>query len=152
MSPVRRETGSSLAGVNQVDALNALERLRTAADDGKLDALCEEHAVDLLGVFGSAVRRHRQGGPPGDLDVAVRFVEHGDPVALVNALIDLTGYDHVDLAVLNDALPVLRVEALTGLGLYERNEGGWAVAQMAALGEFRDTAHLRRLNLETLAG
>jgi predicted nucleotidyltransferase len=139
-----------------VDPIAALERLRAASDDGRLDRMCEDHGVDLLGVFGSAVRRWRDSTAPApqDLDVMVRFRQGtvGDPLALINELMDLTGFDHVDLAIINDALPVLRVEALTGLGLYEEHDGQWAVAQMAALGEFRDTAHLRRLNLETLAG
>lgn len=139
-----------------VDPVTALERLRAAVDDGRLDAICEQHGVDLLGVFGGAVRKWRDASAPEphDLDIAVRFVEgtDGHSLALLNALMDVTDFDGVDLAVINDALPVLRVEALTGLGLYERTSGGWAIAQMAAIGEFRDTAHLRRLNLETLAG
>lgn len=138
----------------QVDAMAAFATLRDAADQGRLDALCEEHGVELLGVLGSAVRKSRDpdSADPRDLDVAVRFIGAGDPVALTNALMDMTRYDGIDLVVLNDALPVLRAEALTGLGLYESTPGAWVTAQMAALAEFRDTAHLRRMNLETLAG
>lgn len=138
------------------NAMTALKRLLTAADDGRLDRFCEEHSIQILGAFGSTVAHHRGRANPGarepeDLDVAVRFSGPADPVAVVNGLMDLTDYDHVDLVVLNDALPVLRVEALLGLGLYEDRDGAWANAQIAALGEFRDTAHLRRLNLITLA-
>lgn len=138
------------------DAMTALDRLIAAADDGRLDRFCEQHGIQLLGAFGSTVAHHLgQSGPgargPEDLDVAVRFAGEGDPVVVINGLMDLTEFDHVDLAVLNDALPVLRVEAFLGLGLYEDRDGAWANAQIAAFGEFRDTAHLRRLNLMTLA-
>jgi hypothetical protein len=37
-----------------------------------------------------------------------------------------------------------------GIGLYERDAGDWAIGQMAALAERRDTAHLRRLDLDAL--
>jgi hypothetical protein len=60
-------------------------------------------------------------------------------------------FDRVDVAVLNEAGPTLRARALTGRGLYENERGAFAVAQMAALAEWRDTAWLRRLDLERMA-
>ena len=41
---------------------------------------------------------------------------------------------------------------LSGRGLYENERGAYAVAQMAALAEWRDTAWLRRLDLQRMAG
>lgn len=46
----------------------ALQRLRDAAADGTLDALCERHGVRLLAAFGSATREG--GEEPADLDIA----------------------------------------------------------------------------------
>ena len=51
---------------------------------------------------------------------------------------------------IDGASPVLRAEALVGLPLYEATRGAYAVTQMAALAERRDTAHLRRLDLDAL--
>jgi predicted nucleotidyltransferase len=136
------------------DPLAALDRLLTAAERGEVDSLCERHGVQLLGVFGSAVRRRQgaEGPEPHDLDVAVSFAGPARVLELLDDLVGLTDYDGIDLAVLDGANPVLRAEGLTGIGLYERTAGAWATAQMAALAERRDTAHLRRLDLEALAG
>ena len=140
------------------DPLSGVERLLAAAEDGRLDVLADRFGLRLLGVFGSAARAHRFPGradrPPRDLDVAVSFTgdRDGPPplVELVDALVELTGCDAVDVAVIDGASPVLRAEALVGLPLYERTAGDYAVTQMAALAERRDTAHLRRLDLAAL--
>lgn len=137
------------------DAMVALHRLLEAVGDGTVDDLCAAHGVDLMGVFGSAYRRFRDAAQPtpGDLDVCVSFIGKDRPVLeLLDRLMTLTGYDRIDLAVLNGANPVLRADALIGLGLYERTRGGWATAQMAALAEWRDTRRFRRLDMEILAG
>lgn len=134
-------------------ASDGLQRLLAGADDGTLEQLCERLGIDLLGAFGSAVRQlHDPEAPdPHDLDIAVRFTGDSDILDVVNGLMDLTGIDDVDVAVLNRGGPVIRFEALSGLGLYEREPAAWATAQMAAIAEFHDTAHLRRLDLEALA-
>lgn len=121
-----------------------------AADSGTLGSICERLGVRLLGVFGSAVREGS--GAVNDLDVAAGFLEQPDEIGLIDALVELTGCDVIDLAVLDGAGPVLRAEGLTGIALYEHEPGVYAVEQMAALGERRDTAWLRRLDLEALAG
>ena len=72
-------------------------------------------------------------------------------VALLGALIDLVRFDGIDLAVVDGAEPLLRARAFTGIGLFEHEQGLWATEQMAALAEARDTAWLRRLDLEALA-
>lgn len=131
------------------EALRAKERLVALAAEGAIDQICEAHGVVLLSVFGSAAR---EGGDAEDLDVGATFAGEADPVGLLDDLVAATGFDGIDLAVLDAAGPVLRAEALTGIPLYERERGQFARAQMAALAECRDTAWLRRLSLEALAG
>lgn len=132
------------------DPRAALQRLRDAAGDGRLDALCERQAVRLLTVFGSAVRPD---GAPRDLDVAVG-AEPGrafDLLALVGELTDLTGSDALDVLVLDRAGPVARERALVGcVALYESGPGVYANAQIAAVGERMDTEWLRALDLATM--
>lgn len=129
------------------DAIAALGRLRSAAGDGTLDEICERHDVRLLSAFGSALTRP----DPGDLDLAVGFRgDRRDVLGLLDELTQLSGFDRLDIAVIDGAHPVLRARALSGLGLYEFAEGAFATEQMAALAEERDTAWLRRLDLETL--
>lgn len=131
------------------DVTSALERLRAAADDGTLDAICRRRQVRVLGVFGSALTAPG----PGDLDLGVGFLAgERDLLGLLDDLTVLTGCDHLDLAVIDGADPVLRARALSGMGLYEHTPGAFAVEQMAALAEARDTAWLRRLDLDSLAG
>ncbi|WP_219415719.1 nucleotidyltransferase family protein [Pseudonocardia nigra] len=131
---------------------DGLARLRSAADSGELDAVCARHGVRVLSAFGSATR-----GEPGarDLDIAV-ISEPGapfDPVALVTALVDLTGMERIDLAHLNRAGPVLRERALVGaVPLFESAPGRYAAAQTAAIGERIETDAMRRLDLELLTG
>ncbi|MGH9244822.1 MAG: hypothetical protein ACRD29_10995, partial [Acidimicrobiales bacterium] len=86
------------------------------------------------------------------LDVAVGFVGAARELELLDALIELTGYDTIDLLVVDRADPVARAQAFVGVPLYERQRGGYATEQLAALAERRDTEHLRRLDLRALAG
>lgn len=135
--------------VPRPDARRAVERLVAAAAGGEIDEICERHGVRLLGVFGSAAR---EGAPEaGDLDVAVSFRGRPAELALLDDLTRLTGYDRIDLALLDGAGPVLRAEALVGVPLFEDEPGAYARTQMAALAERRDTAPLRRLQLDALA-
>ena len=133
-------------------ARDALARLVDAAHRGALDDVCEDHGVRVLSAFGSATRPSYP-GTPGDLDVGVSFLDttQSRALGLWDALVDLTGYEGVDLVVIDVDDPVLRSEALTGIPLYEHQRGAFGEAQIAALGERRDTAHLRRLNLELMA-
>lgn len=136
------------------DPMAALDALIAAAASGDLERIARRHDLRLLGVFGSAFRRwHDPDMPaPRDLDVAVSFAGPPRLLALLDDLVTLTGYDGIDLLVLDDADPVARAEGFVGLGLYEREPGAWAIGQMAALAERRDTEHLRRLDLEALRG
>lgn len=129
------------------DATTALDRLRSAAGAGTLDEICERYDVRVLGVFGSVLTSPE----PRDLDIGVGFRRLGrDVLGLLDDLTALTGFDRLDLAVIDGADPVLRARALGGLGLYEFVPGIFATEQMAAWAEERDTAWLRRLDLEAL--
>jgi len=130
-------------------ATEPAQRLAAAVADGRIDELCEQRRVRLLALFGSAAADTATAD--SDLDVAVEWLTDGDLLELVDALTVITEFDRVDVAVLNRAGPTLRARALTGRGLYENEPGAFAVAQMAALAEWRDTAWLRRLDLERMA-
>ena len=130
-------------------ATEAAQRLVSAVADGTIDELCQRRRVRFLALFGSAASGTATAD--SDLDVAVEWVTDGDVVELVDALTVITNFDRVDVVVLNGAGPTLRARALTGRGLYENERGAFAVAQMAALAEWRDTAWLRRLDLERMA-
>lgn len=132
--------------------LEALGTLRTAADDGRLDALCDAYGIRLLGVFGSVVGPHNPDADPHDIDVAVSLEGPPQVVPLLDELTSLTDCDAIDLVVIDGASPVLRAEAMSGLGLYENEAGLWARTQMSALAERRDTQPLRDLDLRALAG
>lgn len=128
-----------------------LERLRDAVDSGALGALCREHDVSLLVVFGSAIDPAvRQ---PRDLDVAARFDPYAPERVLpfLDAVAELAGTGAVDLMVLNTAGPVAREQALVyGELLYEAVPDAYAKAQIAASMERMDTDFLRRAQLEML--
>lgn len=129
------------------DAIAALESLDAAAADGSLDAICERRGVRVLGVFGSSL----SSADPADLDLGVGFLDRsGDLLGLIDDLTGLTAYDRLDVAVIDRADPVLRARALSGRGLYEHAPGVYATEQMAALAEERDTAWLRRLDLDAM--
>jgi len=124
-----------------------LAHLRDAAADGRLDALCQRHGVQLLTAFGSAARAEPAAR---DLDIAV-LTGAVDPVLLVNELVELTGVDAIDLALLAHAGPVLRERALVGcVPLFESAPGRYAAAQLAAIAERIETDRGRRTDLELL--
>jgi predicted nucleotidyltransferase len=141
------------------DARTALSTLVAASRSGTLDEICERLGVRILTCFGSATRSSEQ--PAGDLDVGVSFGRaHSKPLsgvsiecqlALWTELVELTGYENIDVVVLDLDNPVLRAEAFAGVGLFESAPGEFAETQIAALGECRDTAPLRKLSLELMA-
>lgn len=130
-------------------AAEAAERLVAAADSGEVDDICKARGVRLLGLFGSAAQP-AGGPPPNDVDVAVSWEDQPDELGLLDDLVVLTGFDGIDLAVIDRADPLLRANALVGKGLFESEPGLYAVTQMAALAEERDTRWLRDLDLEAL--
>lgn len=141
-----------MTGADTTRVQSGLQRLSTAAADGRLERLCHELGVSVLTVFGSAAR---DAGSARDLDVGALPVPGSrlDPVAVAAALVDLTGGAPVDLADLGRAGPLLRERALVGcLPLFEEPPGAFAAAQGAAIGERVDTDAGRRLDLELLRG
>lgn len=130
----------------------AVERLLAAAESGDLDEICRSRRVRLLGIFGSAARP-TPNHEPADLDIAVSFSgapRAPDALDLLDDLVRLTGFDQIDLAVIDGASPLLRAEAMVGRPLFEAEPGLYATTQMAALAERRDTQWLRDLDLEAL--
>lgn len=125
----------------------ARELLLSAESDGRLDALCQRHAVRLLTLFGSAVERD----DPGDLDFGYLPSDETMPLALLTDLVDLIEDDRIDLVNLRTAGPSARVAAMLGRGLYEDEPGLWARSRDLALRRFLDTEWIRRLEREALA-
>lgn len=130
----------------------ALHRLESASEDGRLEVVCRRLDVVLLTLFGSAVR---DAGSAHDLDVAALFGQRSvmAPLELVGALVDITGTDDVDLLVLDDADPVARFNATSrGLPLYADAPTRWGTTQMGYATMMFDTEHLSRAELERLVG
>ena len=129
---------------------DSLERLRAAADDGRLDDVARRYDVALITVFGSAVREPERAR---DLDLAVSLPAGSHRLlALLGELADLTASDDVDVLVLDDASPTARFSGLVGAHpLYQASSGLFARTQMAAALEFYETAWLRDLDLQRMA-
>ena len=131
--------------------LEGLVRLRRLADSGALEPLCERHGIAVLTVFGSTAR----GEPaPRDLDIALLLGPGGRPdyLPLIADLQSAAGTD-LDLVVLNGAGPVLREQALVGAVLLHEFEPATWIREATAAALLRmDTAWMRRIDLELLAG
>lgn len=131
---------------------DAAHRLRSAAVDGRLEALADVHGLSLVVMFGSASR----GQPDArDLDIAVgaRARTGLEVVAVICALMDLVDSDRVDLLDLDRAGPVARQHALVpGDPLYEYQPGEFARQQMRASGQRLGTEWMRRLDLALMSG
>jgi predicted nucleotidyltransferase len=129
----------------------ALDRLVEAARTGELAALCRQHDIDLMVVFGSVLE---EDSDPADLDLGMRFAQYAerDLLTLLNDLYRLTRLEAIDLMVLNDAGAVARERAMVlGRLLYQAQPGTFANEQIAAIMERMDTEHLRRLELELMS-
>lgn len=113
--------------------------------------MCDKHAVAVLTVFGSTTLPDRE---PRDLDIAVvlRPDSRPDYPALIGDL-QAVSDGNIDVVVLNGAGPLIRERALVGaVPLYEHEPGGWLRAATAAALERMDTAWMRRLDLDLMAG
>lgn len=134
-------------------AAAAAGRLRRAAAAGQLDELLAGLDVRLLTLFGSTAGPE-PARPPQDVDLAVLHGPTGNLLATVDAFTALIGPARVDVLDLARAGVLIRAEAL-GPGcvpLHEASDGLFAVHQVRALTERMETAWLRRLDLELLAG
>lgn len=126
-----------------------IARLRADADSGVLEALCARLHVDLLVAFGSVLERP---DTAGDVDLAYSFLrdDPGDHLDVVTALMEHYG-EGLDVMCLDRAGVVARWAALgPGEVLVERTPQKYAVSQMTAFGQYRDTHRLRELQLRTL--
>jgi predicted nucleotidyltransferase len=131
-------------------APTALQRLVDLADAGDLAVRCEALDIELLVVFGSAADEARA-ERARDLDVAVLLGPDGDLLDVVNALIEMTGYQHVDVLDLGRAGPVAIEQALVDtLPLHERVPGTLAALRDRAIVRRMDTEWLRRLDLDLM--
>lgn len=135
-----------------LDGRAALRRLRAALSDGSLEELADRHGLALLVLFGSAAVPDTE--HPGDVDLAVAWKRARQPdlLGVVSDLAGLVG-DAVDVLDLDRGGPVVRARALTrGELLLELEPGAFATRQMRAVRDEMDTARLRRLQLDLLAG
>lgn len=144
-----------MLGVMTTTPRATFERLHGGVESGAVERLCVKHDLDLLVVHGSVVIEAPL-RPPADLDVACRFRRGSaqDVIGLINDLIDLTGFDGVDLLVLNTAGVVATARALgpQSVPLYEAERSLFTLAQIAALTTEMETRHLRLLDLKLMAG
>lgn len=134
-----------------VGPIAGLARLRALASTGGLDSTCDKHGIAVLTAFGSATTGNPE---PNDLDIAV-FFRPGYRPDYPTLISDLQSASdgNIDVVVLNGAGPVIRERALVGaVPLYEHEAGGWLRAATAAALERMDTAWMRRLDLDLLAG
>lgn len=134
-----------MAALHQV-----LAQLRADRESGRLASIAGDLDIDLLVLFGSAVRNADRAR---DVDVAYlpqrqTQVDHLD---VVNGLQTAYG-DLLDGMPLHRAQPVARFRALHGVEvLVELVPDLYATTQMAAFREYCDTQPLRDLSLKVLA-
>lgn len=134
---------------------DALAVLRTKAADGSLATLCERLGIELLVIHGSAVREAPL-SPPQDLDVAFRATSGPSStiVEIIDAFIDATQFDDIDMMDHSRADDVARARALGphSVLLYEASPSTFALAQIAAITTEMETRYMRRRDLELMAG
>ncbi|WP_370325108.1 nucleotidyltransferase domain-containing protein [Euzebya sp.] len=136
-----------------VTIAQARATLLDAADDGRLDELCDRIGLSVVVLFGSAARAE-WASHPRDLDIAVlpRDPRSFDRIACHTAFVDLVHIDAVDLLDLSTAGVVAQARALgDGLPLYEDDAGLYARQQMRAVGMAMEIGWLVELDLELMA-
>jgi predicted nucleotidyltransferase len=117
----------------------------------QLRQIFTEHGVVLAYLFGS--QAEGKAGPRSDVDIAVLLGPHVAreqwfqvQLDLMGALMSLFHRDDVDVAILNQATPVLAHEVVrSGQILYEARPGIRADFELATLRRYVDTEPLRRL-------
>jgi len=117
----------------------------------QLEQLFSTHGVVLAYLFGSQAEGHA--GPLSDVDIAVLLEPQVDREQWFQVQLDLTGElmdlfhrDDVDVAVLNQATPVLAHEVVRfGQVLYEASLSARVDFEIATLQRYTDTEPLRRL-------
>jgi predicted nucleotidyltransferase len=108
---------------------------------GRLEELFRRHGVRLAYLFGSAAR----GEAADDVDLAL-LVRQGSAHDLWPEVADALGTDRLDLVDLATASPTLRFRVVRdGRLLFAEDARTENEFEMAAIREYRDTAHRRRI-------
>jgi len=156
LAPVEESDAGGPGSLEPVSAITpgqALAELEAAAADGRLDAFCARHGIELMVAFGSAADPARV-DHARDLDVAIRFAADAerDLLDALNGLLAWLRLDELDVMDIDRADVIARQRALVAQAhpLYEARRGLWAEAQMAAHVRYLDTAWLRRLRWQHL--
>lgn len=116
-------------------------------DKRKIDRFCEEHAIDLLILFGScaAGATHRE----SDVDVAVKCRRGAEvsKLELLYQLDDLFEGKPIDLVVLTADTDTLLLYEIFSRGrlLYERAPGSFEAEKLRAWKLYLDTEQLRAM-------
>lgn len=105
--------------------------------------IAERRGIRLVVLFGSVARGE---GRPRDVDLAIRGEAPLPLIKLTNEFIQALDFQHVDLADLRIADPVLQVlVARDGIPIYEASGGEFADFCSLAARRFADTAKFRDL-------
>ncbi|HYL20956.1 MAG TPA: nucleotidyltransferase domain-containing protein [Gemmatimonadales bacterium] len=130
----------------------SLEQLRQAATHVALETPCR-----LVVLFGSAARAiagGAEGRAPEDLDLGVLAPTAGTPLdtmAVTNGFIRALGVQHVDVADLGRAYPLLlMLVAQEGVPLFEATPGEFARFASLAVRRYADTRKFRELERHQL--
>ena len=116
----------------------------------QLAPLCANPAIQLVILFGSAVKGPTHGR--SDLDLAILGKEPLDIVDLTNRVMALLHTTRVDVVDLRRASPLLAMEVIKGGRLiYERQPGQYAAFCSLAHRRYVDTAKLRAAQKEAIA-
>ena len=124
----------------------ATTTLQAAAAD-----VAAQHGLALVVLFGSAARGGKT--PPGDIDIAVKTIAAGPPLAdalaIVNTLIQRLHIQPIDLVDLRRGDPLLLMQvAQDGIALYEETPTTFAEFVSLAARRYADTAKFRRAEQE----
>lgn len=109
----------------------ALQRLRAAAEDDRLEALARRHRLRLLAAFGSAT--DPDWPAPHDLDIAIDFERDADVdlAQVILDLMDLVRFQEIDVLNLSRARanPLVRTSGLVGGAVDYQDSFDLAVSQ-----------------------
>jgi uncharacterized protein len=123
----------------------------------QLRALCAQHPIRLVYLFGSHASGHTHA--ESDVDIAVLLDEalttqerSAEQLALIGAFSRLWRTDNVDVTILNEASPLLAYEVLrNGVLLYCVDDEVRVEFQVRTLRAYEDTAPLRTILAEAMA-
>ena len=135
------------------DPRSALAALRAAAESEELRGECERLGIVLLVVHGS-VTAPAPLGAPRDLDIAYRSRSGAHVLEVTEALIEMTGFEGIDVMDLASAGPVASAEALGphSILLFESEPDAYAFAQASAIALAMETRWMRQFDLQLMAG